>query len=255
MKSTANLAFDRGQEFDRLSSVIESYGDEVGPFDARMRDYMMRTFELYFRDGKCLQVGCAHGDQTSLLLKRYSDLTVVEPTEEFIAHTRRRVGDRARFVQALVEDFSTEDRYEAIFFSHVLEHVIDPVAVLSALGNLLTPTGRLYIVVPNAEAPSRRIAVKMGALKHLEDLSVSDIAAGHRRVYRLDTLCRDAQQADLSIEHSGGIFFKPLANFQFDALIGGPLIGDDFMEGCYALGKEHPTMCASIYVIARRPNR
>ena len=104
----------------------------------------------------------------------------------------------------------------------------------------------------NAEAASRRIAVKMGALTHLEDLSPSDIAAGHRRVYRLDTLCRDALAAGLKVGESGGIFFKPLANFQLDALIGGPLISEAFMEGCYLLGKEQPAMAASIYVIAER---
>ena len=56
----------------------------------------------------------------------------------------------------------------------------------------------------------------------------------------------------LAIADTGGIFFKPLANFQFDALMGGPLIGEAFMEGCYQLGKEHPTFCASIYLVAER---
>jgi hypothetical protein len=92
----------------------------------------------------------------------------------------------------------------------------------------------------------------MGALSHLEALSPDDVAAGHRRVYRLDTLCRDARDAGLNIARSGGIFFKPLANFQFNELMGGPLIGEAFMEGCYRLGLEHPSFCASIYVVAER---
>ena len=56
------------------------------------------------------------------------------------------------------------------------------------------------------------------------------------------------------IEQTGGIFFKPLANFQLNALIGGPLIGDAFLEGCYELGKERPDGCASIYTVTRRPS-
>jgi hypothetical protein len=107
--------------------------------------------------------------------------------------------------------------------------------------------------VPNGEAASRRIAVKMGALRHLEDLSPDDVAAGHRRVYRLDTLTRDVKEAGLKVATTGGIFFKPLANFQFNALIGGSLISEAFMEGCYELGKEQADACASIYVIAERP--
>lgn len=250
MSTTQTL--DADQERGRLKAVTESYGEQIAPFDAKMRDYMMRTFAPFFRDGKCLQVGCAHGDQTTLLLERYPDLTVVEGAREFIDYTRARVGDRVRFVEGLVEDFETADRYEAIFFSHVLEHVNDAIECLTKLGSLLTATGRLYVVVPNAEAASRRIAVKMGALTHLEELSPGDIAAGHRRCYRLDTLCRDTLAAGLKVSESGGIFFKPLANFQFDQLMGGPLISDAFMEGCYLLGKEHPSMTASIYVIAER---
>jgi len=93
----------------------------------------------------------------------------------------------------------------------------------------------------------------MGVLSHLEALSADDIAAGHRRVYRLDTLARDVRAAGLPIVHTGGIFYKPLANFQFDALIGGPLVGEAFMEGCYQLGREDAAACASIYVIAEAP--
>lgn len=248
--STAQPDLETGSESERLSAVVASYGEAYAPFDAKMRDYMMRAFEPFFREGACLQVGCAHGDQTSLLLDRFAKVTVVEGAPEFIASTRVRVGDRARFVECLIEDFDTDERYDTILFAHVLEHVVDPVVALRKLRSLLTPGGRLFLVVPNAEAASRRIAVKMGALSHLEALSPDDEAAGHRRVYRLDTLCRDARAAGLSIAHSGGIFFKPLANFQFNQLMGGPLIGEAFMEGCYQLGLEHPTFCASIYVVA-----
>jgi 2-polyprenyl-3-methyl-5-hydroxy-6-metoxy-1,4-benzoquinol methylase len=239
-------------EQSRLDSVVGSYGEAVSPFDAAMRGYMMRTLEPWLADGPCLQVGCAHGDQTSVLAERFPDLTVLEPVPRFLNQTRERIGDRAVFVRALVETFETDRRFDTIIFSHVLEHVLDPAASLARLGSLLTRTGRLFVIVPNAEAPSRRIAVKMGVLAHLEALSQDDQAAGHRRVYRLDTLCRDVLGAGLSIEHSGGVFYKPLANFQFNALMGGPLIADAFMEGCFQLGREHPTSCASIFVVAGR---
>ena len=239
-------------ERQRLEDVVASYGDAYAPFDAAMRGYMMSTLAPHFRDGPCLQVGCAHGDETSHLAERFADLTVLEPARAFLESAAERAPPSVRFVEGLVEDFETDRRFEAIFFSHVLEHVEDPVTCLRRLGELLSPTGRLFVVVPNAEAASRRIAVKMGVLEHLETLSAADVAAGHRRVYRLDTLVADARRAGLGIVDTGGVFFKPLANFQFDALMGGPLIGEAFMEGCYQLGKEHPTFCASIYLVAER---
>ena len=240
-------------ERQRLDAVVASYGEAYAPFDAAMRTYMMRSLAPHFRKGSCLQVGCAHGDQTTLLAERFDELTVIEPARAFLEIASARAPAGVRFVQALVEDFETEQRFANIMFSHVLEHVEDAVACLRRLGALLAPGGRLFVVVPNAEAASRRIAVKMGVLEHLEALSVSDVAAGHRRVYRLDTLVADARRAGLAVVDTGGVFFKPLANFQFDALIGGPLIGESFMEGCYLLGKEQPSLCASIYLVAERP--
>jgi 2-polyprenyl-3-methyl-5-hydroxy-6-metoxy-1,4-benzoquinol methylase len=239
-------------ERQRLDAVVDSYGEAYAPFDAAMRGYMMRALAPHLRDGPCLQVGCAHGDQTSLIAERFGDLTVVEPARAFLDLAAARAPPGVRFVEGLIEDFETDRRFETIFFSHVLEHVEDAVACLKRLGALLSPTGRLFVVVPNAEAASRRIAVKMGVLEHLESLSAADLAAGHRRVYRLDTLVADARRAQLGVLDTGGIFFKPLANFQLDALMDGPLIGEAFMEGCYELGKEHPTFCASIYLVAER---
>lgn len=244
------IAMDPDAERHRLAAVTTSYGDRIAPFDAAMRRYMMRSFEPFFREGACLQVGCAHGDQTSLLVERFEDVTVIEPATEFLEQTRARVGDRVVFENVLVEEFRTDRRFDTIIFSHVLEHVADPVATLARLGDLLTPAGLVYVVVPNADAVSRRIAVKMGLLDHREALSDDDLAAGHRRVYRLDTLGRDVRAAGLRTCHTGGIFFKPLANFQLNGLIGGPLLGDDFLEGCYLLGLEDAAACSSIYVIA-----
>jgi 2-polyprenyl-3-methyl-5-hydroxy-6-metoxy-1,4-benzoquinol methylase len=239
-------------ERQRLDEVVASYGEAYAPFDAAMRGYMMRALAPHFRDGACLQVGCAHGDQTNLLAERFGDLTVVEPARAFLDLAAARAPPGVRFVEALIEDFEPDRPFATILFSHVLEHVADPAGCLARLGSMLAPGGRLLVVVPNAEAASRRIAVKMGVLEQLESLSESDVAAGHRRVYRLDTLTADARRAGLAVVDTGGIFFKPLANFQFDALIGGPLIGEAFMEGCFELGKEHPSFCASIYLAAER---
>lgn len=239
------------EELARLSLAAESYGEVAAPFDAVMRVFMMRSLEPHFVEGNCLQVGCAHGDQTSKLLERFASLTVLEPVAAFIDQARARVGGRANFVQGLVETFETERRFSNIIFSHVIEHVSDPVTCIRRLGHLLAPRGRLFIVAPNAEAPSRRIAVKMGLIGHLEALSAADVAVEHRRVYRMDTLLNDVAQSGLAVMASGGIFYKPLANFQFDALIGTEVLSEGFLEGCYQLGLERPTECASLFIVAQ----
>ncbi len=238
------------REFDALNALAGDYDD--GPFDNAMRGFMMRRLTPFLRPGKALEMGCFNGAFSVELAAKFEDLTVIDAVEDFLDNVRRRLGGRARTFCTLFEDYETAVRYDSIFIVHVLEHLIDPVAVLRKARSLLAPHGRLFLVVPNGSAASRRIAVKMGVLPALDALSAADTKHGHRRVYFFDTLADNVRQAELRIVESGGIFFKPLANFQFDALIGGPLIGDEFLEGCYALGKEEPSFSASIFAVCER---
>ena len=248
-------AFDSAKEREALDKFSQSYNAEA-PFDIKMRDYMMRTLEPFLRSGNCLQLGCGHGEQTLILSPYFDKVTVIEAAQEFIVHTKNEATAQGisniEFVHALAEEFDTDQKFDNIILSHVLEHVHDDVGVLGHLSQFLATQGRLFVIVPNAGAASRLIAVKMGILENTESLSKADLNAGHRRMYHLDKLCGVVRRAGTKVVHSGGIFFKPLANFQFDALMGGDLISDEFMEGCYELGKEYPTFSASIYAVAEK---
>jgi 2-polyprenyl-3-methyl-5-hydroxy-6-metoxy-1,4-benzoquinol methylase len=221
-------------------------------FDAVLRRYIMRTLDPWLPSGKALEMGCYTGDVTELIADRYADLTVVEASGELVAAAGSRLGTRAAFVHGTFETVELPDRYDAIFLIHTLEHLDDPVSVLRRVNGWLTARGRLFIVVPNANAASRRIAVEMGLIPANDAVTDDERTHGHRRTYRLDTLERDALDAGLRIVHSGGVFFKPLANFQFDHLMGGDVISDGYLEGCYRLGMHYPDLCASIWVACER---
>ncbi len=237
-------------EFAFLNQLVAGYDDSK--FDRLMRHWMLRSLEPFLVPGKALEMGCLYGEFTSLLAERFSDLHVVDAAGQFLEITKKRVGDKAKYHQSLFEEFNTTERFDSIFLMHVLEHLIDPVAVLAKARDLLTPQGRIYAVVPNGNAISRQIAVKMGLLKELTDFAPADVRGGHRRIYLMDTIQRDCRAAGLKIQHSGGIFLKALANFQFDGLLGGPLISDEFMEACYQLGNEYPLLSASVFCVCGR---
>lgn len=237
-----------GEEYRRLNEIAPAYDDYK--FDRLMRGYMLRALDPHLVKGRALELGCFNGEFTRLIAGLYDDLTVVDASTEFLEVTRQRVRAGVRFVNALFEDFEPAGRFDAIFALHILEHLDDPVAVLRrARERLLSPHGRIYMVVPNGNAPSRQIAVKMGLLSHNAALSEADLKHGHRRTYTFDTLERDAKAAGLRVVQRGGVFFKALANFQFERLIGGDVISDDYLEGCYQLGWEYPNLCASIFLV------
>jgi 2-polyprenyl-3-methyl-5-hydroxy-6-metoxy-1,4-benzoquinol methylase len=220
-------------------------------FDSLLRHYMLRTLDPFMPAGKALEMGCYKGDVTEMLAKRYSDLTVIEASDELVTIAQQRV-PTAKFVTARFEDSGFAERFDAVFLIHTLEHLDQPAAILQRVNSWLTDAGRLFIVVPNANAPSRQIAVQMGLITHNAAVTDAERAHGHRATYGLDTLARVAVEGGLRISHRGGVFFKPLANYQFDKLMGGDVISDGYLEGCYQLGMHYPDLCASIYLVCEK---
>jgi 2-polyprenyl-3-methyl-5-hydroxy-6-metoxy-1,4-benzoquinol methylase len=221
-------------------------------FDAVLRGYMMRTLDPFLRPGRALELGCYTGDVTELIAQRYERVTVVEASDELIAATRRRVHSGVTFLHSTFETAALDGAFDAVFLMHTLEHLDDPRLVLRRISGWLSETGRLFVVVPNANAPSRQIAVQMGLIPFNSAVTDGERAHGHRKTYTLDTLEREILDGGLSVVHRGGVFFKPLANYQFDKLMGGDVITPEYLEGCYRLGMHYPDLCASIYVICER---
>jgi 2-polyprenyl-3-methyl-5-hydroxy-6-metoxy-1,4-benzoquinol methylase len=223
-------------------------------FDYRMHGYMLRTFEAKLpAGGRALELGCFEGGFTRKLAAIFDDLTTVEGSSELIAVAKTAAPSRVKFVLSRFEDFQPERKFDAVFLTHTLEHMDEPVALLRRIGTWLTPTGRLFLVVPNANAASRQIAVQMGLISHPTAVTPGEWDHGHRRTYDLDALKAHVSEAGLTGVESGGVFFKPFANFQFDKLIASGLIGEDYLEGCFKLGRLYPDLCASIYVICAPP--
>lgn len=234
-------------EFRRLNEIAEKY--DIFDFDNRLRHFMMRTFAPLLPPGRALELGCLHGNVTELILKYYQDLTVVEAAESFLESTKRRVGPQVKFINSLFENANLPGQYDAIFLMHVLEHLEEPLFVLNKIKNWLSPKGRLFLVVPNANAPSRQIAVKMGLIDYNSAITEAEHKHGHRRTYSLDTLESETRKAGLKVIQRGGVFFKGLANYQFDQAIASGIVSEEYLEGCYQLGMLYPDLCASIYLV------
>ena len=218
-----------------------------------MHPYMLESFKPFFRPGNMLELGCFRGAFTRRLQTHYPELTCVEASDEAIAEARQALGPGVQFHHAMFEEVALPGRYDHIVMTHVLEHLDDPVAVLRRVNReWLAPQGRFFLVCPNANAPSRQIAVKMGLISHNAAVTKAEALHGHRCTYSLDTLERDAVAAGLKVVHRSGIFFKALANFQWDRLLQTDIISQAYLDGCYQLGQQYPDLCASIFLVCER---
>lgn len=218
-----------------------------------MHPFMIKSFEPFFRQGSLLELGSFKGDFTKRFLQYFEDVTCVEASDIAMAEAQKQLGDKVKFVNSLFENASLPKRYDNIVLTHVLEHLDDPIGLLKRINDeWLADGGRFLLVCPNANAPSRQIAVKMGLIAHNAAVTTAEAEHGHRCTYTLDTLERDAVAAGLKVVHRSGIFFKALANFQWDRLLQSDIVSKEYLEGCYKLGQHYPDLCSSIFLMCER---
>jgi 2-polyprenyl-3-methyl-5-hydroxy-6-metoxy-1,4-benzoquinol methylase len=218
-----------------------------------MHPYMLKSFFPFFKNGNILELGSYKGDFTRRILPYFTDITCVEASDEAIEIARKEFGGRVRLINSLFETANLPTKYDNIVLTHVLEHLDDPIAVMKRINNeWLSDDGRLFLVCPNANAPSRQIAVKMGLISHKSAVTPAEAKHGHKITYALDTLERDAKAAGLKVVYRSGIFFKALANFQWDKLLHTDIISPEYLEGCYQLGQQYPDLCSSIFLMCEK---
>jgi SAM-dependent methyltransferase len=206
---------------------------------------------------------------TELFARKVSRVVGVDANGKHLAEARKRLPS-AEFHECLIEDLDLTERFSTVTMLELLEHVIDPVALLRKAASFLAEDGVMIVHVPNSLAINRRLAVLMGSLESCEELSPFDLQiVGHRRSYSLKTLCDDIEAAGLRAVKSGGIFYKTLSTPQMDwflktglweeggfgwGRVGGPKKDwkAAFCRASYELGKQHPNDCNIIYACITR---
>jgi 2-polyprenyl-3-methyl-5-hydroxy-6-metoxy-1,4-benzoquinol methylase len=240
---------DFNKEFQDNKGRKYTYGFDLDV----MHPFMIKSFVPFFKKGNFLELGSFQGNFTKRFLPYFDDITCIEASDDAINIAKYKVGESVKFIHGMFEQVSLPTKYDNIVLTHVLEHITDPVAVLKKINDeWLSDTGRFFLVCPNANAPSRQIAVKMGLITHNSAVTPAEKEHGHQITYTLDTLERDARLAGLIVVHRSGVFFKALANFQWDQLLKTDIISKEYLDGCYELGQQYPDLCSSIFLMCEK---
>jgi len=245
-----DLIRDYNKEFQDTKDHKYAYNFD---FDV-MHHYMIESFKHNFVKGSCLELGSFKGDFTKRLIPYFEDITCVEASDEAIEIAKEKLNNKnIVYTNSMFEDVVLPKKYDNIILTHVLEHIDNPVGLLKCIKEeWLSEDGKLFLVCPNANAPSRQIAVKMGLITHNSAITHAEAEHGHRITYTLDTLERDAKEGGLNVIYRSGIFFKALANFQWDKLLNTDIISKEYLDGCYQLGQQYPDLCSSIMLICKK---
>lgn len=243
---------DLNKEKEFLESVISTYVTSDSSQDRLIKSLAIRVFQPFiYANGRALEFGCCDGYMTSLISPLVKELTVIDGSKTFIEIAKNKVSSDVNFVHALFEEYKPNEKFNYIFATYVLEHVSDALNFLRHARSLLSERGFLFIVVPNATAMSRQLARHMGLINDLFALTENDKRHGHRRVYDRVILNRDIAAAGLEQISQGGLFLKPLADFQMDKMIDTKILEIEQLNGLYQMGLEYPELAGSLFSVCK----
>jgi demethylmenaquinone methyltransferase/2-methoxy-6-polyprenyl-1,4-benzoquinol methylase len=163
--------YDHGPEerasWDRQVAIVEQ---ALADFDA---------------SGAVLELAGGTGWWTSQLLQTAERLTVVDSSAEALAINRRRHPDAGiRYVEHDLFTWSTNDRYDLIFFSFWLSHVPRPrfSRFWAMVASLLRPDGRAFLIDNRHDRSISRPDPYV--IDHRDDVQVRNLSDGsqHRVV-------------------------------------------------------------------------
>jgi SAM-dependent methyltransferase len=134
-----------------------------------------------------LDIGCGLGWNLYNLSQQVPGLEIagIEPSDTCAEHFVNEIGG-ALIARDVDSDWhlTHQEQYDLVVFRHVLEHLLDPIATLKKVSQAMSPTGVLYIAVPDMMHP---------------DGSLSDFwfRCVHTYYFSKTTLARVAAQAGL----------------------------------------------------------
>lgn len=111
-----------------------------------------RIVESLGTDGRVLDVGSGLGVFPARMQQVGWHAVALDPDPRAAEHTRSVIGIEHVQADFFAADLDAIDRFDLVTLNKVLEHVEDPVAMLSRAARLLADGGCIYIELPDGEA-------------------------------------------------------------------------------------------------------
>lgn len=135
---------------------------------------------------RVLEVGAHTGFFSSCLRERGCRVTALEVDPRAAAHA---AASADRLVVGDVEDATVRAKldgpFDVVLFMHVLEHLVDPWAVLRAMRGHVAHAGRVIVLLPNVACWRIRKTLFLGGTFEYEETGILDRT--HLRFFTLDS--------------------------------------------------------------------
>jgi len=238
-----------------LNALVETY-DIDNAYEQYKRLEFLKKLSNYlsFDKSTVLELGSASGEMALLLAQNSKQVVAVDGSSKFIKIARERTVGMTNiiFYEAYFETMNLNKEFDCLVLDHVLEHVEIPFELLIKAKNMMHTNSIMAISVPNAHALSRQLAVKMGLLKSVYELTENDKRHGHFRVYDWQLLEELVNKSGFTIIGKHGLSFKLFSDKQMLELLNIGTIGEQQVKGLWELGDSFPELAGVIMLIVKK---
>lgn len=127
-----------------------------------------QMFDLVGPEAKIIDIGCGCGEFIGILKEEFPgwDIVGVEPNPQ-AAQTGRDMWGLDIRTGSLDELDLPRDHFDLVIFTHVVEHVTEPLKALTAIRDLLKPGGWLFGETDNLECLDAKVLKRHWGLLHV----------------------------------------------------------------------------------------
>jgi SAM-dependent methyltransferase len=151
---------------------------------------------------RVLDVGCGSGVHGAELFRLYRHRVVgLDLSEASIQKAKTRLAEAyvADVTQPERYPFAGRQRFDVVLFSDILEHLTDPLDVLTRHYRLLAPGGQVLISLPNVAIWSVRLALLLGRFEYRD---TGTLDRTHMRFFTGRSFRRFLAEAGLEVRGS-----------------------------------------------------
>jgi 2-polyprenyl-3-methyl-5-hydroxy-6-metoxy-1,4-benzoquinol methylase len=127
---------------------------------------------------RVVDLACGEGYGSEVLARSAASVAGVDANPEAFEHARLRyVRQNLSFSRDLIETYGDPGCADAVVFLQTIEHVLDPVAVLSHVRSLLAPGGTAFVSTPNLLTLAPAGAEKSDNPWHIKEYRAAEFEA------------------------------------------------------------------------------
>jgi len=207
---------------NKLDDHVTAYkGENLYDFDNEilLTWYPQRILMNCRGANSILELGLGHGYAANIFAESFNRQVVLEGSSAIIQNFKEKFPEcGAQIVETYFEKFDTEEKFDVIVMGFILEHVADPFEIICRYKRFLSPRGKFFLAVPNAEVLNRRLGHLAGMLEDMGTLSENDLLQGHKRYYTVASLTEEITRAGFKIDRMEGLYLKPFTTSQVISL-------------------------------------